>query len=92
MMSWLQEFYIPIFYFFTRNFYQVGYCAKCKVWFKKHALELFQYSSVLFDNRFERNNDLKSIVEMTRPNKHQSRTVGQIVELPSNFMHCGAKF
>jgi len=29
---------------------------------------------------------------MTRGNKHQSRTVGQIVKLPSNFMHCGAKF
>jgi len=34
---------------------------------------LFQYSSVLFDDRFELNNDLKVIVEMTRPNKHQSR-------------------
>ena len=34
-----------------------------KVWFKKHAWELFQYSSFLFDN-----NDLKAIVEMTRPN------------------------
>jgi len=29
---------------------------------------------------------------MIRPNKHQSRTVGQIVKLSSNFMHCGAKF
>jgi len=29
---------------------------------------------------------------MTLPNKHQSRAVGQIVKLPSNFMHCGAKF
>jgi len=29
---------------------------------------------------------------MTRTNKHQSRTVGQIVKLLSNFMHCGAKF
>jgi len=55
-------------------------------------LELFQYSSVLFDNRFELNNDLKAIVEMTRPDKHQSRTTGQILKLPSNFMHCGAKF
>jgi len=35
---------------------------------KKHALELFQYSSVLFDNRIELNSDLKAIVEMTRPN------------------------
>jgi len=52
-----------------------------KVWFKKHAWELFQYISVLFGNRFELNNDLKAIVEMTRPNKHQSRTVGQIVAL-----------
>jgi len=38
----------------------------------------FSIVSVLFDNRFELNNDLKAIVEMTRPNKHQSRTVGQI--------------
>jgi len=29
---------------------------------------------------------------MTQPNKHQSRTVGQIVKLPSNFMQCGVKF
>jgi len=40
----------------------------------------------------ELNNDLKAIEEMTWPNKHQSRTVGQIVKLPSNFMHCGVKF
>jgi len=39
-----------------------------EVWFKEHALELFQYSSVLFDNRFELNSDLKAIVEMTRSN------------------------
>jgi len=71
-----------------------------KVSLKKHDLELLQYSSVLFGNRFELNIDLKAIVEMTRPNKHQSRTVGQIAKLPSkwglwlpsNFMHCGAKF
>jgi len=37
-------------------------------WFKKHALELFQYSSVLFDNRIELNSDLTPIVEMTRSN------------------------
>jgi len=36
--------------------------------------------------------NVKVIVEMTQPNKHQSRTVGQIVKLPSSFMHCGAKF
>jgi len=41
-----------------------------KVWFNKHAWELFQYSSVLFDNQFEMNNDRKAIVEMTRPIKH----------------------
>jgi len=35
---------------------------------------------------------MKAIVEMTRPNKHQSRTLGQIVKLQSNFIHCGAKF
>jgi len=34
---------------------------------------------------------MKAIVEMTRPNEHQSRTVGQIVKLQSNFMQCGAK-
>ena len=63
-----------------------------KVWFRKYASELFQYSSVLFESRFELNNDLKAIVEMTRPYKHQSKTVGQIVKLQSNFMNCGAKF
>jgi len=39
-----------------------------EVWFKKHALEFFQYSSVLFVNRIEQNSDLKAIVEMTRSN------------------------
>ena len=39
-----------------------------KVRFKKHALKLFQYSSVLFDDRFELNSDLNTIVEMTRLN------------------------
>jgi len=29
---------------------------------------------------------------MTRPNKHQSRSVGQIVKLPNKFMQFGAKF
>ena len=32
-----------------------------KVLFKKHALELFQYSYALFDNRFELNSDLKQL-------------------------------
>jgi len=36
--------------------------------FKKLALELFQYSYVLFDNRLELNSVLKAIVETTRPN------------------------
>jgi len=67
-------------------------CCTMSVWFKKHAWELFQYSYVLFVNWFELNNDLKAIVEMTRPNKHQSRTAGQIVKFPSNFMCCWAKF
>jgi len=41
----------------------------CKsVILKKHALELFQYSYALFDNRFELNSDLKAIVEITPPN------------------------
>ena len=57
---------------------------------KNHALKLFQYSSVLFDNRFELNSDLKTNVEMTR--LYQSRTARQIVKLPSNVMQCGAKF
>jgi len=35
---------------------------------------------------------MKAIVELTRPNEHQSITVGQIVKLPSNFTQCGAKF
>ena len=48
-----------------------------KVSFKKHAWEHFQHSSVLFDNRFELNNDLKAIVAMTRPNRHQSKTAGR---------------
>jgi len=39
-----------------------------KYYLKKHALELFQYSYFLFDNRFELNSDIKAIVEMTRPN------------------------
>ena len=33
-----------------------------KVWFKKHAWELFQYSSVLLNNRFKLNNDLKELL------------------------------
>jgi len=36
--------------------------------YANYALELFQYSYALFDNRFELNSDLKAIVEMTRPN------------------------
>ena len=52
------------------------------------------FSIVLFSliSLFKLTNDLKAIVEMTWPNKHQSRTVGQIVKLLSNFMHRGAKF
>jgi len=41
-----------------------------KVWFKKHALKLFHYSSILkklyLDHRFELKSDLKAIVEMTK--------------------------
>ena len=87
--------FITTFSFFTCNFLLQLLSSRPvvqNVWFEKHASEVFQYSSVLFDNRFKLNNDLKAIVEMTRPNKHQSRTVGQIVKLPRNFMHCGAKF
>jgi len=39
-----------------------------KVRFKKYALKLFQYSSILFDDRVELDSDLKTIVEMTRLN------------------------
>jgi len=52
-------------------------------------LELFQYSSVPFDNQFKLNNDLKGIAKMTQSNKHQSRSVGQIVKLSRNIMQCG---
>jgi len=45
-----------------------GNLQSVEVSFKKHALELFQYSSALFDNRIELNSDLKSIVEITRSN------------------------
>jgi len=54
-------------YNFSCNFYQV-FCKVQKFDFKKNALELFQYSSVLFDNRIELNSDLKAIVEMTPSN------------------------
>jgi len=46
----------------------VKYFAKCRTLIYKHALERFQYSSVLFDNRLELNSDLNAIVEMTRSN------------------------
>jgi len=49
----------------------------------------FQYSSVLFDNRFELNNDLKAIVEMTRPNIRPEQLAKV---LNCKLMHCGAKF
>jgi len=38
------------------------------VLFKKHALELFQYSYALLDYQFELNSDLKAVVEMTWTN------------------------
>jgi len=41
-----------------------------KLLFEKHAFKLFQKSSVLHDDLFELNSDLKTIVEMTRQNKH----------------------
>jgi len=46
----------------------IKYFAKRRSLIKKHALELFQYSSVFFDNRIELNSDLKAIVEMTLSN------------------------
>jgi len=39
-----------------------------KCYLKKHALDLFQYSYALFDNRFELSSDLKVILAMIRPN------------------------
>jgi len=35
---------------------------------KRHALKLFQDSFCVYDDRFELNNDLTAIVEMTQPN------------------------
>jgi len=49
------------------NLYQV-FCKVLEVWFKKHALKLFQYRSVLFDNLIQLNSDLKAVVEMTWSN------------------------
>jgi len=69
--SWFQEFYIATFFFKICNFslqLLSTVAQNVKALFKKRALELFQYSSVLFDNRFELNSDLNAIVEMTRPN------------------------
>ena len=62
---------------------------RAEVWFKKHVLELFQYSSALFDNRIELISDLRAICR-NDPVKHRSTTTRQIVKLPSNFMDCGA--
>jgi len=59
------------FFFSTYNFLLqllLNIAQNVKVRFKKYALKLFQYSSVLFDDRFELNSDLKTIAEMTRLN------------------------
>jgi len=56
-------FYIQLFLQFLSSILQ-----SVEVWLKKHAIELFQYGSVLFDDRFELNNDRKAIVEMTPSN------------------------
>jgi len=50
--------------------------------FKKHALKLFQYSSVLFDDRLELISDLKTIVEMIRLNSS--------AELHAKLLSCQA--
>ena len=50
--------------------------------FKNHALKLFQYSSVLFDDRFELISDLKTIVEMIRLNSSP--------ELHAKLLNCQA--
>jgi len=62
--------YGGFFLFYIQLFLQLlsSILQSVEVWLKKHALELFQYSSVLFDKRIELNNGLKAIVEMTRSN------------------------
>jgi len=50
-----------------------------EVWFKKHALQLFQYSSVHFDDLIELNSDLKASNCRNEPVKHQSTTTREIV-------------
>ena len=69
VLSWLQEFYMASF-FYMQLFLQLlsSILQSVEVWFKKHDLELFQYNSVLYDNRIELNSDQKAIVEMTRSN------------------------
>ena len=59
------------FFFLTRKFLLQllsSIAKKVKVQFENHALKLFQYSSVLFDDRFELNSNLKAIVAMTQLN------------------------
>ena len=71
MLSWFQEFCIAAFFFSTCNFLLellLSIAQNAKVRFKEHALNLFHYSSVLFDDRFELDSDLKIIIEMTRLN------------------------
>jgi len=50
--------------------------------FEKHALKLFQYSSVLFDDRLDLISDLKTIVEMIRLNSSP--------ELQAKLLNCQA--
>jgi len=86
-MSRLQEFYIATFSFFACNFLLQLLSSRpiaqnVKVWFKNHALELFQYSSVLFDNRFELN-----INQWWKYNNFLTGTI-QYLAIPShNFSH-----
>jgi len=85
VLSWFQEFYIATFFFSTCNFLLellLSIVQNVKVRFKKHALKLFQYSSVLFDDRSELISDPKTIVEMIRLNSSP--------ELHTKLLNCQA--
>jgi len=89
VLSWFHEFYNATFFFSTCNFLLqllLSIAQNIKLLFKKHALKLFQKSSVLFDDRFELNSDLKTIVEMTRLNFNLACSP----ELHAKLLNCQA--
>ena len=60
---------VSVLFFFENPFFRpdakvLRIAQNVEVWFEKHPLKLFQYSSVFFDHHFELNSDLKAIVEM----------------------------